>query len=140
VDLSQELDGIAAAARPYAADGEELAAVIPAEPSAGRRVYLCAFTSGAGRTWLALDGGGQPVADRELVLDAVSIAALCEIADEFAGRLDGPPRVATPEYLEAASAAARAEASSFAEAMKQGATAVEGLVAEVEGAYRVELR
>ena len=35
--------------------------------------------------WLALDDAGEPVADRELVRDAVSIAALCELAEESAG-------------------------------------------------------
>jgi hypothetical protein len=58
--------------------------VVPAEP-AGARIYLCAFTGENGSAWLALDGAGQPVADRGVVRDAVSIAALCELAEESAG-------------------------------------------------------
>ena len=84
MDLDEELKGIAAAARQLAAAGEELAGVIPTEPEAGRRVYLCAF-QGASRTWLALDDGALPVDDRALVRSAVSIAALCELAEESAG-------------------------------------------------------
>jgi hypothetical protein len=85
VALSDELEQIARAARAHAGAGEELAAVLPAEPAAGARVYLCAFRRGEERSWLALDGAGRPVRDRALVRDAVSIAALCEVAEESAG-------------------------------------------------------
>ena len=37
------------------------------------------------RSWLALDAGGAPIADRVLVRDAVAIAAMCELAEESAG-------------------------------------------------------
>jgi hypothetical protein len=137
VSLSDELDAIAAAAGGHAADGEELAAVIPAEPSTGVRVYLCAFANGEARSWLALDGDGRPVTDRTLLLEAASIAALCELADDVAEPLEQAPRIATPAYLERHAAAGHG--SAFTEAMKQGATAVEGLTHEVEGAYKVEL-
>ncbi len=62
VDLNDELQAIAETARAHAADGEELAAVIPAEPAVGVRVYLCAFAAGEERSWLALRADGQPVA------------------------------------------------------------------------------
>ena len=136
--LSAELERIADSARAHAVDGEELAAVIAAEPADGIRVYLCAFTKGDARSWLALDHGGKPVTDRSLLLEAVSIAALCELADDVADALEEPPRVATPAYLEAHAAAGRG--SQFTEALKQGSVAVEGLTIEVEGAYKVELR
>jgi hypothetical protein len=84
VELYADLERIAAAAQRLAAVGEELAGVIPTEPEAGRRVYLCAF-QGPSRTWLALDDGALPVDDRALVRSAVSIAALCELAEESAG-------------------------------------------------------
>jgi hypothetical protein len=84
VELHSELERIAAAAAEQAGPGETLAAVIPAEPEPGLRVYLCAF-DGPRRTWLALDGGGRPVGDRALVRETVSIAALCELAEESAG-------------------------------------------------------
>ena len=83
--LLDELDRIAAAAAALADDGETVAAVLAAEPAPGARAYLCAFERGDGRTWLALDADGRPVAERRLVRDAVAIVALCEIAAETAG-------------------------------------------------------
>src|SRR5688572_25750293 len=101
------------------------------------RVYLCAFSAGDDRTWLALDADGQPLADRDLVRDAVSIAALCELADEASGSSDdAEPRVASPAYLDAIAATANA---SLAETLKQGTVAVEGLMAEVESTHKIEL-
>jgi len=85
VELAQELEGIAARAADHADEGERVAGVLAAEPRPAQRVYLCAFAGGEQRSWLALDGGGSPIADRALVREAVSIAALCEIADETAG-------------------------------------------------------
>jgi hypothetical protein len=66
-------------------------AVLAAEPHAGERIYVCAFEEGdGGRTWLAFDGDGEPVAERQRLRDAVSILALCELAEETAagGDLD----------------------------------------------------
>lgn len=180
--LSEELSQIAEAALAFAAPGERLAAVIPCEPAGGLRVYLCAFESGQARSWIALDGGGLPLRDRRLVRDAVSIAAMCELAEERAGGGDLPglrarlaelrteeglewmeeaesavaaleaailpaPRVASPAYLDRLGGATRRleqalgeiGRSPFAEAMAQGAAAVEGLAAEVEAAYKLEL-
>ena len=48
-------------------------------------MYLCAFDGGEGHTWLALDNDAQPISDRELVRQAASLSALCEIAEESAG-------------------------------------------------------
>jgi hypothetical protein len=138
VDLNEELEAIAATARTHAEDGEELAAVIPAEPAVGVRVYLCAFAAGGERSWLALRADGQAVGDRSLLRDAVSIAALCELADELSGAPgDVEPRVASPAYLDALAATST---PGLAEAMKEGAVAVEGLMAEVESTHKVELR
>lgn len=83
--LVEELDRIAAIAEAYASDGEQLAGVLPAEPDPGARVYVCAFERGDDRSWLVLDGDGTPLRSRARVRDAVSIAALCELADENAG-------------------------------------------------------
>jgi hypothetical protein len=58
--------------------------VIPTEPEDGRRIYLCAF-DGAERAWVALDADGRVVRERGLVRRAVSLAALCELAEEAAG-------------------------------------------------------
>jgi len=182
VELADELERIAEAARGHAGAGEELAAVIPAEPADGMRVYLCAFESSESRTWIGLDAGGDAVTDRGLVHDTVTIAALCELAEENAGggdveefktkleelgRVEGgdlvrdaqmalsqleavleePPRIASPIYLDRIGLATRRfeqalgeiGASPFADAMKQGAIAVEGLTVEVEGAYKLSL-
>jgi hypothetical protein len=89
-ELDDELARIADAARVHAAPREELEAVLPAEPGGGRRFYLCSYAAGEARSWLALDGAGEPVEDRSLLRDVVSIAAMCEIAEETAGggRLD----------------------------------------------------
>jgi hypothetical protein len=85
VELADEVDRIAALAAGFADDGERLAGVLPAEPEPGARIYLCAFERGEERAWLALDGEGAPVESRTRVREAVSIAALCELADETAG-------------------------------------------------------
>ena len=66
-------------------------AVLAAEASPGDRLYLCAFEEAdGGRTWLVLDEAGEPVTDRVRVREAVSILALCELAEETAagGDLD----------------------------------------------------
>ena len=85
MELAEELDRIAAVAEGYASGGERLAGVLPAEPGPGARVYVCAFERGDDRSWLALDPDGEPLRSRARVRDAVSIAALCELADENAG-------------------------------------------------------
>jgi hypothetical protein len=83
--LEDELAAARETAQAQASDGEELVAVIPTEPGHGARVYLCAYVRGEERSWLAFDGRGLQIADRVLVRDAVSIAAMCELAEESAG-------------------------------------------------------
>jgi hypothetical protein len=85
VSLEDEIAAAAQVAAAHAADGEELEGVIPAEPGRGARVYLCAFRRGEEQSWLALDAQQRPIADRALVREAVSIAAMCELAEESAG-------------------------------------------------------
>lgn len=87
VSLDDELGAAASAAATFADDGEHLAGVVAAEPSPGLRVYLCAYRrDGDGLlSWLALDRGGEPLDDRPLVRDAVSVVGLCELAEECAG-------------------------------------------------------
>lgn len=86
--LTDDLEAVAAAAAAHARPGEELAAVLTAEPHPGRRVYLCALEApGAdtGRGWIGLDGDHAPVVERRALRDAISIAALCEVAEDSAG-------------------------------------------------------
>jgi hypothetical protein len=86
MSLGGELERVAGLVA-AAADGARVVAVLPAEPAAGRRAYLCALESpdGAARTWLAVDAAGVAVTSRRDLRDAVSIVALCEIAEEAAG-------------------------------------------------------
>jgi hypothetical protein len=84
VALQAELEAIAAAAAVLAGPGESLSGVIATEPEPGLRVYLCAF-DGPARTWIALDAEGRAIGERGLVRRAVSIAAMCELAEEAAG-------------------------------------------------------
>jgi hypothetical protein len=84
--LGDELERVAELVAAQAVAGERLVAVLPTEPHEGGRVYLCAFEgAGEARTWLAVDGDGGAVLDRRAVRDAVSIFALCELAEESAG-------------------------------------------------------
>src|SRR5918997_740162 len=87
--LADELARIAVVVEAEARPGERLAAVLPTEPHPGRRVYLCTFADGEGdderRSWLAVDERGVDIDDRNLVRDAVSILATCELAEENAG-------------------------------------------------------
>jgi len=89
VTLHDELERIAALAAAHAQPVDRVAAIIAAEPTPGRRTYLCAFERDglpeAEQSWLALDASGTPLADRAAVREAVSIAALCELAEETAG-------------------------------------------------------
>jgi len=84
VGLEEDVWHAAEAAAAHAVDEERVGAVLAAEPSPGRRFYLCAY-SGSTETWLVVDASGAPVAERAVVRDVVSIAALCEIAVDAAG-------------------------------------------------------
>ena len=91
VALNEELARAARAAAAFAAPGEELAGVLPAEPREGHSIYLCAFVADGERlSWVALDADGRGVSSREIVRDAASIIAMCELAEETAagGDLD----------------------------------------------------
>jgi hypothetical protein len=116
VGLPEELEAAAARAGALGGADDEVAAVLPAEPEPGHRVYLCAFHGlEGGRTWLALDAEGQPIRDRVSLRDAVSILALCEVAaetaaggdlDELRARLTAVRLTEAPQGIEEAEAAA----------------------------------
>jgi hypothetical protein len=85
MSLESDLARIATAAASFAEAKETLVGVVPAEPAAGLRLYLCAYQSSSAETsWLVLDAEGRPVSTRNAVREAVSIAALCEVASETA--------------------------------------------------------
>jgi hypothetical protein len=134
--LDQELRRIAEVAVTYCRNGEELAGIVPAEPAAGVRLYVCAFRDGEDTGWLVLDSDGRPVEDRSLVRDAVSIAALSELAEEAAGEAsDGAERVATPTLLDSLGGS-----PNVVEALKQATGTVDELVRDVERGYKTRLR
>ena len=138
MELERELRRIAEAAVRHAADGEELTGIVPAEPGSGVRAYVCAFTDGDETSWLVLNADGRPVEDRSLVRDAVSIAALYELAEEATGAAAEEPRVATPAELDALAAGAD-DPQAFVAAMKNATGTVDELVKDVERGYKVPL-
>jgi hypothetical protein len=84
--LAAELEAIAARAAEYADDRETVEGVLAAEPNEGERLYLCSFALPDGRrSWLVLDAEARPIESRARVREAVSITALCEVAEEAAG-------------------------------------------------------
>jgi hypothetical protein len=85
-----------------------------------------------------LDAEGRPVEDRSLVRDAVSIAALYELAEEATGAAAEEPRVARPAELDALAAAAD-NPQAFVAAMKSATGTVDELVKDVERGYKVPL-
>lgn len=88
--LLDDLERIAEVAAIHAGEAA-LTAVLPTEAARGARAYVCAFEHADGRrAWLVVDDAGAPVVDRRAARDAVSIAALCELAEEaaFPGDLD----------------------------------------------------
>jgi hypothetical protein len=135
VALDEELRRIADAAVTYCAESEDLTGIVPAEPAGGVRVYVCAYRDGDDTSWLVLDAEGHAVDDRSLVRDAVSIAALYELAEDAAGGDGEEARIATPAALDALGAAAE-DHGSFVEAMKRATGTVEELVRDVEGRYK----
>jgi len=118
VNLAAELERVAGLAQAHAAHGDAVSGVIPTEPAVGTRVYLCSFDDADGyRSWLAVHDDGTPVSSRVELREAVSIAALCEVATDAAGggdldalirRLEELRRTEAPEGIEDAEEAARA--------------------------------
>jgi hypothetical protein len=136
MSLERDLRRIADAAVRHAAEGEEVAGIVPAEPANGLRLYVCAFTAEDATSWLVLDATGVGVSDQALIRDGVSIAALCEVAEEAAGVEPDSARVASPALLDDLGANAGSE---VAAAVKAAAGTVEELVHDVERGYKLPL-
>jgi hypothetical protein len=124
VPLDDDLLKIAPLAAGYAEQGEELAGLLVAEPSEGRRVYLAAYDAGDERSWLALDSDGGPVQARELVRESVSILGMCELAEETAG--GGDLEQLKTRIVEIK----QAEAPPGIEAAEKAATALQEVIGE----------
>jgi hypothetical protein len=140
VALDDDVRRAAAAARGLAASGEVVEGVLATEPKLGDRIYLVAFAAdGADRSWVAVDGEGEPITSRDRVREAVSIAAICEVAEEVVPEqlLDAPPRLATPQYLDSLGAL---QAEGLAGVLQSAVGAVEELAQDVEDHYKLELR
>ena len=120
MSLADELQRVAGLAvdAVSAPEGDVVSGVIPTEPAAGRRVYLCAFDDADGyRSWVGVREDGSLVESRDELREAVSIAALCEVATDAAGggdldtliaRLEELRRTEAPEGIVDAEEAARA--------------------------------
>lgn len=112
--VAEDVEPVASAAAGFAGPGEDVAGVLVTE-TLGRRVYLCAFESAEGHSWLALAAAAEPLTERHLVREAASIAALCEVAEDYAGggdlaelrtQLAELREIDDPEGIEEAEAAA----------------------------------
>ena len=90
-----QLLAAAAAAKPFAAAGEEVVGVLVADPFDHGLVFLCALGPPADDDdgdaddvpelgWIAVDGDGLALADARRVREAAMLAALCETAEEAA--------------------------------------------------------
>jgi hypothetical protein len=86
----EEVARVAAIATAHADADETVSGVVPAQPAQGSVVYLCSYDDGRSRSWLVVDSEGRPLADRAAVREVVSLAALCELAEDAAGGGDVP--------------------------------------------------
>ena len=133
--LEDDLRRIAEAAGRHASEGEEVSGIVPAEPGSGIRLYVCAYGDQQATSWLVLDATGVAVQELQLVRDAVSIAGLCELAEEAAGVDPAEARVATPALLDELGARGGEVSSAVAAASE----AVAELVRDVERGYKLPL-
>ncbi|HVD49645.1 MAG TPA: hypothetical protein VNB50_06440 [Gaiellaceae bacterium] len=133
MNLDRDLRRIADAAVAYATAGEDVAGIVPTEPGNGLRLYVCAYGNEDSTTWLVLDATGVPVEERSLVHDAVSIAALCEVAEEAAGVEPDEARVASPALLDELGGNAGPELGA---AVQGAGDTIEELMRDVERGYK----
>jgi hypothetical protein len=137
--LEEELETAVAAAGRHARPGEEPVAVMAAEP-AGARVFVVALAAGEELGYVAVDGAGAPVADRRLVKDAVSLAALAERAEEVSGATAADELVAQfRASSQALRGAGEGEAADAAEAVAGAAQRLGGAAAGPRAATPVYL-
>jgi hypothetical protein len=136
--VAEDVERIARAAAAFAKPGEDLTGVLVVE-TLGRHVYLCAFESAEGHAWLALDADAGQLTERQLVREAASVAALCEVAEESAGgghltelraRLAEIRETDNPEGIDEAEAAA----ASLAETLQPEPRVASGAYLDAIGA------
>jgi hypothetical protein len=86
MELLEELDRAVGLAAQHVEDADVVSGVVASEPRGGERVYLVSVDGGDGlRSWIAIRADGEPVTSRRELREAVSIAALCEIAADASG-------------------------------------------------------
>jgi hypothetical protein len=111
MSLIDDLEHAAELAAAHGGDAR-VSGVVATEPEQGRRVYLVAFDDADGyRSWLAVRADGSPIASRAELREAVSMAALCELASDAAGGGDLEALVARLAELRATEAPAGIEAA-----------------------------
>lgn len=118
MELPEELDRVVGLATKHVWGGDVVSGIVASEPRAGERVYLVSVDGADGlRSWIAIRADGEPVTSRRELREAVSIAALCEVAADAAGGGDLDALVASlaelrrtesPPGIEDAEEAARA--------------------------------
>jgi hypothetical protein len=124
MSLVDDVERVAGLAADRGADAR-VSAVIATEPGEGRRIYLVAFDGEDGyRSWLAVRDDGSAVVSRAELREAVSIAALCELAAEAAGGGDLAGLLASLAELRAT------EAPAGIEQAEEAARALLAVVAE----------
>ncbi len=154
--LHEDLERIAAAAKAHG----EVAGVLAAEPSHGRRYYLVALGADEARRWIVLDEHAQPVDRRDDVRDTASIVAMCELAGDLAGggdleslrsRLTQVRLVEQPPGIEEAEAAAlalervigappRVAAPAYLDAVGAATLALERALGELSSPFSTAIR
>ena len=103
--VAEDIERAATLASAHAGSGDVVSGVIPTEPTSGRRVFLCAFDDADGRrSWLGVRDDGGVVESRAELREAVSIAALCEVATDAAGGGDLDALISRLEELQATEA------------------------------------
>jgi hypothetical protein len=127
MSLERELERAAAMASSHARAGEQVAAVMPAEPVPGMRLYLAAFESRGDLGYLLLDASGEPVRDRRVVRDAVTVIALSERAEEVSSAVAADAIADRFDRLVERLAGADADAAAAAGGVAQAARRVSGV-------------
>src|SRR3954451_15671398 len=131
-----QLLAAAAAAKPFAAAGEEVVGVLVADPFEHGLVFLCALGPAADDEdegedadevpelgWIAVDPGGLALADSRRVQEAAMLAALCETAEEAALVPEAAEIAAAVDRALGLAGEERAELRSALEATREAALA-----------------
>jgi MoxR-like ATPase len=116
--LVAQLEAARDAASQLAAEGEQVVAVLAAEPGSDALVFVCAYEGAGELSYLGLDTTHQPVTDLRLVREAVTVVALAERAEEVSTATSGDElRDGFARVAQALRAAGREQEAASAEAV-----------------------